>query len=220
MFDFFYRVYNRLQLNIKVPFTMDGPYRVDDTPVHQAIREALANCLVNADYYGRRGLVIINKREAITMSNPGIFRIEIDAAKSGGVSDPRNGAMLKMFNMIDVGERAGSGIPNIFRVWHDQGWPEPVFTQSFDPDRTVLSLPLSPMGSEKSAIKIGDKNKTAKRQLIIEYLTDHPDAKSAEIAEYIDLKPSRVRDYLLELIKENIVITSGGNRNRTYRLKS
>ena len=68
--------------------------------------------------------------------------------------------------------------------------------------------------------KIGDKNKTAKRQLIIEYLTDHPDAKSAEIAEYIDLKPSRVRDYLLELIKENIVITSGGNRNRTYRLKS
>ena len=107
MFDFFYRVYNRLQLNIKVPFTMDGPYRVDDTPVHQAIREALANCLVNADYYGRQGLVIINKRKEITMSNPGIFRIEIDAAKSGGVSDPRNGAMLKMFNMIDVGERAG-----------------------------------------------------------------------------------------------------------------
>ena len=31
VFDFFYRVYNRLQLNIKVPFTMDGPYRVDDT---------------------------------------------------------------------------------------------------------------------------------------------------------------------------------------------
>lgn len=110
-------------------------------------------------------------------------------------------------------------IPNIFRVWRDQGWAEPTFTQSFDPDRTVLLLPLSPIGSGKSAIKIGDKNKTAKRQLIIEYLTDHPDAKSAEIAEYIDLKPSRVRDYLLELIKENIVITSGGNRNRTYRLK-
>ena len=76
------------------------------------------------------------------------------------------------------------------------------------------------MGSGKSAIKIGDKNKTAKRQLIIEYLTDHPDAKSAEIAADIDLKPSRVREYLLELIKENIVITSGANRNRTYRLKS
>lgn len=224
VFDFFFRVYNRLQQGIKVPFTMDGPYRVDDTPVHQAIREALANCLVNADYYGRQGLVILNRRGEITMSNPGVFRIEIDAAKSGGVSDPRNGTMLKMFNMIDVGERAGSGVPNIFRVWRDQGWAEPTFTQSFEPDRTVLSLPLSPTKGEKSAIKIGDKNKSAiktmKKQMIIEYLTDHPAARSAEIAEYADLRPSRVRDYLLELIKEEIVISEGGNKNRTYRLKS
>ena len=44
----------------------------------------MANCLVNADYYGRQGLVIIKKRDAITMSNPGSFRIEIDTAKSGG----------------------------------------------------------------------------------------------------------------------------------------
>lgn len=106
--------------------------------------------------------------------------------------------MLKMFNMIDVGERAGSGVPNIFRVWHDQGWAEPCFTQSFEPDRTVLLLPLSPMSSEKSAIKIDDKKisaiKTAKKRMIIEYLTDHPAAKSTEIAEYAGLKSSRVRD--------------------------
>ena len=144
---------------------MDGPYRVDDTPVHQAIREALANCLVNADYYGRQGLVIINKRKEITMSNPGIFRIEIDAAKSGGVSDPRNGAMLKLFNMIDVGERAGSGIPNIFRVWHDQRWSEPTFTQSFDPDRTALSLPLSKGDDKKVTIKKDDKRAPAKTNM-------------------------------------------------------
>lgn len=61
------------------------------TPVHQVLREALANCLVNADYYGRQGLVIVKKRDSITMTNPGGFRIEIDAARSGGVSDPRNG---------------------------------------------------------------------------------------------------------------------------------
>jgi len=42
--------------------------------------------------------------------------------------------------------------------------------------------------------------------MIIEYLTDHPAAKSAEIAEYVDLKPSHVRDYLAELIAEDIAI--------------
>ena len=38
---------------------MDGGTRADDTPVHQALREALVNCLANADYYGRQGLVIV-----------------------------------------------------------------------------------------------------------------------------------------------------------------
>ena len=54
---------------------------------------------------------------------------------------------------------------------------------------------------------------------IIEYLTDHAEAKSSEIAEYVELKPSRARDYLNELIKNGIIITEGGNRNRIYKLK-
>ena len=55
VYDFYFRVYNKLIQDIKVPFKMDGGTRIDDTPVHQALREALANCLVNADYYGRQG---------------------------------------------------------------------------------------------------------------------------------------------------------------------
>lgn len=224
IFDFYYRVYNRLQLDIKTPFEMAGGFRVDDTPVHKAFREALANCLINADYYGHQGLVIIKKRGLITMSNPGDFRIELADAKSGGISDPRNGALMKMFNLIDVGERAGSGIPSIYYVWKKQGWDEPTITETFSPNRTVLSLPLSPIGGNKSAIKTGDNRKTmiktAKRQMIVDYLTDHAVAKASEIAEFIDLKPSRVRDYLAELIADGIVIAEGANRNRTYRLKS
>ena len=63
VYDFYFRVYNKLIQDIKVPFKMEGGVRVDDTAVHQALREALANCLVNADYYGRQGLVIIKKRD-------------------------------------------------------------------------------------------------------------------------------------------------------------
>ena len=46
------------------------------------------------------------------------------------------------------------------------------------------------------------------------------EAKAASIAEYIGLKPSRMRDYLNESVSEGIIIAEGGNRNRTYRLKS
>ncbi len=167
VYDFYFRVYNRITQSIKVPFRTEGGSRVEDTPVHVALREALANCLVNADYYGPRGLVIIRRNDRITLSNPGGFRIEIDAAKSGGVSDPRNSAMLKMFNLIDIGERAGSGIPNIYRVWETRGWEEPVLEEQFEPERTLLSLSIKEIGNknkaekennDKSAIRIGDKS--------------------------------------------------------------
>lgn len=39
----------------------------------------------------------------------------------GGESDPRNKSLMKMFNLINIGERAGSGVPNIFNVWNDEG---------------------------------------------------------------------------------------------------
>ena len=29
---------------------------------------------------------------------------------------------------------------NIFNVWADEGWEEPVIEERFDPDRTTLSL--------------------------------------------------------------------------------
>ena len=58
----------------------------------------------------------------------------------GCESDPRNKALMKMFNLINIGERAGSGVPNIFNVWADEGWEDPLIEERFDPDRTVLSL--------------------------------------------------------------------------------
>lgn len=58
-------------------------------------------------------------------------------------------SVMKMFNLINIGERAGSGVPNIFNTWEEQGWKEPVIEERFDSDRTVLSLEFI----EKQAIK-------------------------------------------------------------------
>ena len=221
VYDFYFRVYNKLIQDIKVPFKMEGGARVDDTPVHQALREALANCLVNADYYGRQGLVIIKKRDSITMANPGGFRIEIDAAKSGGVSDPRNGTMLKMFNLIDIGERAGSGIPNIFRVWREQGWSAPVITEQLEPERTILSLAFEKTSDKKQAIKTsGTTIYSRQKQSVIEYLTREIQADCRTISDLLGISAPCARAVLAKMVKEELIIAEGGNRNRTYRLKS
>ena len=145
VFDFYFRVYNKLSLTLKVPFKMVGGDRIDDTPVHKSIREALANCLVNADYYLPRGVVVIRDRESLSFSNPGGFRIPIATAMSGGISEPRNATILKLFNLIDIGERTGSGIPLIDHTWKDMNWPQVMVKETHNPDRTevVLSLPYT-----------------------------------------------------------------------------
>ncbi|MDO4318602.1 MAG: putative DNA binding domain-containing protein [Lachnospiraceae bacterium] len=224
IYDFYFRVYNKITQDIKVPFVMEGGNRIDDTPVHKALREALANCLINADYYGRQGVVITKRKDSFTFSNPGGFRIDLDAAKIGGISDPRNASLIKMFSLVEIGERAGSGIPNIYNVWKKQGWVPPIIDESFEPERITLSLFIEKNGDKKMAIECGDKKVSAKTALhkaaIIAYLTEHVEAKNNDISELLGLKPSRVRAILGEMVEEGFIVAEGGNKKRIYKLKS
>ena len=112
-------------------------------PVRNALREALANCLDNADFHSRQGVEITRRPDNITFINPGGFRIGLPEALSGGISDPRNSALTRMLNLIDVGTGTGRGLPNIYNVWNAQGWPPPVIREQFDPERITLTLSMS-----------------------------------------------------------------------------
>ena len=230
IYDFYFRVYNKIAQDIRVPFRLEGGDRIDDTPVHKALREALANCMINADYYGRQGVVIVRERNQIVLSNPGGFRIDIEAAKSGGVSDPRNAALIKMFNLVNIGERAGSGIPNIYSVWKKQGWKLPVLSESYDPDRITLSLTIEKTSDKKVGTKSNDKKvgiksndkriASGQKRAIIGYLTDHIQATSSELSILLGVGQERTRKILRELVAEEIIVTEGANRNRLYKLKA
>ena len=139
------------------------------------------------------------------MTNPGDFRIGLSAARSGGISDPRNGTMMKMFNLIDIGERAGSGIPNIFEVWKQQGWSEPTILVSSEPDRSTLVLPLNShfgdVAIKSSDNKISSDKKVAiktkeNKGKIIAYLTDHASDKMSDLEPLLDIKAARIRRLL------------------------
>lgn len=195
---------------------------MDDTPIHVALREALANCVINADYYGRQGLIIVKRKQEITFSNPGDFRIDIKDAISGGISDPRNVTLIKMFNLINIGERSGSGIPMIYSVWEKQGWTAPQINESFNPDRTSLHLVLST--PKKASIKSVDKKMSTisdkQRQTVISYLKDQDSISTSELAAILNLKDTRAREILRKMAEDGILTAEGDNRNRIYRMNS
>ena len=234
--NFYFRVYNKIIKDVKVPFVMEGGNRIDDTPVHKALREALANCLINADYYGTRGVVIKKDQDKIIFENPGYIRTGKEQMRRGGESDPRNKTLMKMFNLINIGERSGSGVPNIFNTWNDQGWKEPVIEERFDPDRTTLTLEfINKTNEEKMAKKTSEENKRRKQakkiseenkignktrtnMLKIEkYLQENGKSKTNTIAEHLGLSPARTRKILSQMDSLEAI---GTNTNRRYRLKN
>jgi predicted HTH transcriptional regulator len=224
IFDFYYRVYNRIAQEAKTPFKLEGGTRIDDTPVHKALREALANALLHANYYGRRGLVVHRWPSLISIANPGGLRIRANDAVLGGISDPRNETLIKLFNLIDIAERAGSGLPNIYSVWKSMNWPEPVLEERFDPDRTILSLVLQETSDKKRAIKTSDKTKSSKgesrKQAVVALLSVSGPCSASVVADAVGLSAARTRTYLKELAESGAVVAVGANRNRTYRLKA
>lgn len=230
IFDFYFRVYNKIIKDIKVPFKISGGDRIDDTPVHKAVREALANCLINADYYGVRGVVIKKEPDRLILENPGYIRTGKKQMRLGGESDPRNKTLMKMFNLINIGERAGSGVPNIFNVWKDEGWEEPEIIEKFEPDRTILSLPfiqkcVDKMSdnkmSDKVSDKVSDKMSDKEKQFLslLQNMSHDTDALTTKmISDFTMIPASTVRRYLNKLIKLNLIRSDGKNRGAKYYL--
>ena len=177
IYDFYFRVYNRIAQSVKVPFALDGISRIDDTELHKALREALANTLINADYYGNTGVVIERNITSITMTNAGTFRIDLDEAINGGISDPRNSGLIKMFSLINIGERAGSGLPMIFKAWTGTDFAMPDITEKENPDRVCLILPVESLGEVGlTSAQCPNKNANEGSDVLINELTV-PDTK-------------------------------------------
>lgn len=184
--------------------------------------EALANCLINADYHSRAGVEIALEDGALVMTNPGFFRIAVDDAVNGGRSDPRNARLMRMFNLIGVGEAVGGGIPGLFNVWRARGWSEPVIAQLVGPGRVRLTLPLGRETVPGAKTPGGGRaviRREARRELIIDYLTEHVSAGAEELSELTGVRPSGVKRLLRELMAEGLISACGG-KNRRYSLRS
>ena len=126
----------------------DNVTRDDDTPVHKALREVLANALIHADYHGRRGIVIDKYPKRLEVSNPGTLRMSKSVAIAGGTSDARNGKIFNIFSLVRIGERSGMGLSSLYGVWEKEKFAEPSIIESYEPDRTKVIVEFEADESE------------------------------------------------------------------------
>lgn len=224
VYDFFRRVYQKLTADLKVPFQLQDGQRVEDTPVHEALREALVNTLIHADYSGRVSVLVVKRPDMFGFRNPGLMRIPPSLAIQGGNSDCRNRRMQTLFQLVGYGDHAGSGLPKIYTNWAGQHWRRPVLYEIAEPEQTLIELRMSSLVPEQAVSELtahlGERfaalTETARLTLItaqVEGLVSHDRLKQISTDH-----PADLTKMLGLLVRDGLLVPYGAGRGMVYFL--
>ena len=222
LFDFYRKVINKLCQDLKVPFQLSGGKRTDDTPIHEALREALVNTLIHADFSERLSILVTKRPDVFTFRNPGLMRVSIEDAMRGGCSDCRNRRLQKMFLLVGFAEQAGSGIPKIWTNWQGQHWRVPDLVESSNPDQTVLSLRMLDLFPESAITELtsrfgnGWKELSEIQRIALATVASEDTITHARLKSMTSDHSSDISKALHNLVKEGYLQSSGAARGTSY----
>lgn len=226
LFDFYRIVIPKLTEGLKVPFRLErGTDRIDESLVHEALREALVNALIHADYSGRSAIRVVKRAELFEFRNPGLMRVPLEDAIEGGHSDCRNRVLQKMFQLVGLGDQAGSGVPKVYRGWRQQDWRQPELGESTVPsEHTVLRLRMlslfPPDAVDRLEQLMGDSYRTLDELGRLALVTVAVEG-SATHARIKAMTATHSRDVTLalgSLVRRGFLRTEGATRGTAYFL--
>ena len=223
VFEFYRRAIIKLQDGLKVPFAMEhGQYRVDETDVHGAVREALVNALVHADYQGPGGIRVSKGRSGFEFVNPGLLLVTPRQLWRGGVSQARNPALQRLFGLLRLGEREGSGGPAMRNVWRAQHWRAPRIIEDQEHLETRLELSQESLLPERAVQSVAQRHGEAFTQqnelgrIILVTAEVEQCINHSQVCELSDEHPRDVTLKLQELVRKGLLTSSGRTRATTY----
>ena len=222
LMQFYVRASQRLFSGIKVPFEVREGSRVEDTDVHKALREALVNALVHADYQGTTGVRVIRKPARFEFINPGLLLISIEQLWQGGVSVPRNPALQRMFTMIGLSEREGSGGLALRNAWRAQHWRAPRVQEDRENNETHLELSEESLLPEWAVQQLGHvfgerfRAQDELGRLILVAAEVEGTINHGRMAEITDAHPRDITLKFGELVGEELLESSGRTHGTTY----
>lgn len=224
VYDFFRRVYQKLTADLKVPFQLQDGQRVDDTPVHEALREALANTLIHADYSGRVSVMVVKRPDMFGFRNPGRMRIPPEIAIHGGNSDCRNRRLQTMFQLVGYGDHAGSGLPKIYTNWAGQHWRSPVLYESPEPEQTLMELRMSSLVPKEAVSeldgRLGERFTRLPESARLALITAHIEGMVSHdrLKQICTDHPADLTKMLGALVRDGLLLSDGSGRGMIYFL--
>lgn len=163
-------------------------------------------------------------------------RVAKEVAIEGGTTDARNSRIFNIFALIDVGERSGMGLSNLYSTWAELGYDRPELEESHEPDQTILKVHLktstksvktsTKKTSSKSAKTSTKKTSTKSFGLpdeelvvlrltssrVVEAMRQNPKVTREELVEQLRVTLSGINWQIAKLQKDRMIRRVGGRK--------
>ncbi len=224
LYNFMRQVMPKLVSGIKRPFRLEGMLRVDDTPVHKAIREAVVNMLIHSDYMVNGILKIIKSDKGFVFSNPGTLKLPVQDIYEGGHSVARNPHIQTFFRMIGAGDNIGSGFPTILSAWGEENWRKPDLSEDVDLHLVELKLwmiSLMPQECTEYLLKLfgpAYSRLSNNEQIILGTAYLEGEVTNSRLQSMLDLHSIEIGHVLAGLVGNKMLVPDRKGRWTSYHL--
>lgn len=209
LFQFYKIVLEKLRATVDEPFELDEKcVRKTSDELEIALREALANTIIHADYLdAETNIAIVVDKLFYYFENPGTMKVSKEQFFAGGKSKPRNNILITFFRRIGASERAGSGGREIFYVIERNNFRDPELNTNLE----TTSLKLWCAAPEYAYTEYAEPV-----QSVLICIREHKIIQLKEIKAETQLSNYYIHKALKELLDNNLIGVTGEGRATRY----
>lgn len=212
LFNFFHIVNAKLIATAKTKFLLDSNLERVNTDTKDALREALVNTLVHADYAIPFGSVKIEVFDNFyRFENPGKMNIKATKFFIGGESKVKNDLLMSAFRRMGYSERQGYGGYLIYKTASNNNFRMPEIETNLE--KTILTLYSTDFASSLSLISKEEKE-------ILTYIAENNITSKKDLKEkFPTLTSYFISKTLNDLCKSELIKTKGAGRSTVYYIE-
>ncbi len=197
---------------------IDVNYRINEEGIGEesspgllALREALVNMLMHADYFSSATSRIRIFTDHVDFFNPGGFPKPLEELKAKDLSLPRNPILTKLFRMVKIAENAGFGLDKIESNWMAYNGTSPNFDIEFDTVMVRLKTVNDSPERVKGAIGLGERLGETEEK-IIQAMANDLYVSQTELSEKLAISTTAIEKHIKNLKEKGIIKRVGPAR--------
>ena len=221
LFGAFETIYPRLVADLPNPFRLREGARRGEGPAQVAMREALVNLLVHADYSETDASLILRHDQGCRFTNPGSSRVPKQDLIAGDRSNPRNPNLVAAFRYVGLADEAGTGIPKILQAWRQLGLKAPDIEVGTERYEFSIRLRYIHFLSEEGPGLARRPRRPARsehQQLALVHAKEHGSVDNPQLCKLTGQHSTDAGKTLTGLRDEGLLVSEGVGRGTFYEL--